>query len=40
MRKLRIMEHLSLDGVVQNSDDGDGFPYSDWDCALPNPGRA
>lgn len=30
MRKLRIMEHISLDGVIQHSvDDGD-FPYSDW----------
>ena len=31
MRKLKIMEHTSLDGVIQHSaDDGDGFPYSDW----------
>ena len=30
MRKLRIMEHISLDGVIQPTADGDGFPYSDW----------
>ena len=30
MRKLRIVEHISLDGVIQHSADDDGFPYSDW----------
>ena len=30
MRKLKIMEHISLDGVVQHSADDDHFPYSDW----------
>ncbi len=30
MRRLRIIEHISLDGVIQHSADGDGFPYSDW----------
>ena len=30
MRKLRIMEHISLDGVIQHSADDDGFPYADW----------
>jgi dihydrofolate reductase len=30
MRKLRIMEHISLDGVIQHSADDDDFPYSDW----------
>jgi dihydrofolate reductase len=29
MRKLKIFEHISLDGVIQHSADGD-FPYSDW----------
>jgi hypothetical protein len=29
MRKLRIMEHISLDGVIQSSGEDD-FPYSDW----------
>ena len=30
MRKLRIFEHISLDGVIQHSADENGFPYSDW----------
>lgn len=30
MRKLKIFEHISLDGVIQHSDDEDGFPYKDW----------
>ena len=30
MRTLKIVEHISLDGVIQHSVDDDGFPYSDW----------
>jgi hypothetical protein len=30
MRKLKIIEHISLDGVIQHSADSDDFPYSDW----------
>jgi dihydrofolate reductase len=30
MRKLRIFEHISLDGVIQHTADDDGFPYSNW----------
>ncbi len=30
MRKLKITEHISLDGVIRHSSDDDGFPYSDW----------
>ena len=30
MRTLKIMEHISLDGVIQQSADNDGFPYSGW----------
>ena len=30
MRKLKIMEHMSLDGVIQHSADENDFPYSDW----------
>jgi dihydrofolate reductase len=30
MRKLKIVEHISLDGVIQHSADEDGFPYSNW----------
>ena len=37
MRKLRIIEHISLDGVMQHSADGDGFPYSDWTAPYRTP---
>lgn len=30
MRKIRIIEHASLDGVIQVSGDGGDFPYGDW----------
>ena len=30
MRKLRIFEHISLDGVIQSSADENDFPYGDW----------
>lgn len=30
MRNLRIIEHISLDGVVQHSADNDNFPYAGW----------
>jgi dihydrofolate reductase len=30
MRTLKIMQHISLDGVIQHSADDDDFPYSDW----------
>jgi dihydrofolate reductase len=30
MRKLKIMEHISLDGVIQHSADDGDFPCSDW----------
>ncbi|HTW32180.1 MAG TPA: dihydrofolate reductase family protein [Candidatus Sulfotelmatobacter sp.] len=30
MRKLRIFEHISLDGVIQASADENNFPYGDW----------
>ena len=30
MRKLKIMEHISLDGVIQHSADDNDFAYSDW----------
>jgi dihydrofolate reductase len=36
MRKLKIMAHISLDGVIQTSDE-DGFPYSDWTAAYRSP---
>jgi len=37
MRKLKIMEHISLDGVIQHSDDDDGFPYADWTAPYRTP---
>lgn len=37
MRKLRIFEHISLDGVIQHSADGDDFPYSDWTVPYRTP---
>ncbi|MBI4911230.1 MAG: dihydrofolate reductase family protein [Acidobacteria bacterium] len=37
MRKLRIIEHISLDGVIQHSADGDGFAYSDWTAPYRTP---
>jgi len=30
MRTIRIFEHISLDGVIQHSDDHDDFPHADW----------
>jgi dihydrofolate reductase len=29
VRKLKIIEHISLDGVIQSSGE-DGFPYANW----------
>jgi dihydrofolate reductase len=37
MRKLRIMEHISLDGVIQHSVDDDNFPYPDWTAPYRTP---
>ena len=37
MRKLKIIEHISLDGVIQHSADGDNFPYSDWTAPYRTP---
>jgi dihydrofolate reductase len=36
MRKLKIMEHISLDGVIQTSGDDD-FPYGDWTAPYRTP---
>jgi dihydrofolate reductase len=40
VRRIRIFEHMSLDGVIQNSsdpgDDGD-FPYGDWTASYRSP---
>lgn len=37
MRKLKIIEHISLDGVIQNTADDDGFPYADWTAPYRTP---
>jgi dihydrofolate reductase len=37
MRKLSIMEHVSLDGVVQHSDDDDGFAHANWTMPWRSP---
>jgi len=37
MRKLKIIEHISLDGVIQHSDDDGDFPYSDWTAPYRTP---
>src|SRR5689334_3054627 len=36
VRTLTIIEHMSLDGVVQNSGE-DGFPYHDWTAPYRTP---
>ena len=37
MRKLRIIEHISLDGVIQHSADDGDFPYSNWTTPYRTP---
>ncbi len=37
MRKLKIMEHMSLDGVIQHSADNGDFPYGDWTAPYRTP---
>lgn len=37
MRNLKIIEHVSLDGVIQHSDDGDGFPHAEWTAPYRTP---
>jgi dihydrofolate reductase len=37
MRTLRIIEHISLDGVIQHSADDGDFPYSDWTTSYRTP---
>lgn len=37
MRRLKIIEHISLDGVIQNSADDGDFPYSDWSVPYRTP---
>jgi dihydrofolate reductase len=37
MRTLKLIEHISLDGVIQNSRDGGDFPYTDWSVPYRTP---
>ncbi|TAL86852.1 MAG: dihydrofolate reductase [Rhodanobacter sp.] len=37
MRRLKIIEHISLDGVIQHSADDDDFPCSDWTAPYRTP---
>jgi dihydrofolate reductase len=40
MRKLKIFEHISLDGVIQHSADENNFPYSNWTLPYRTPAGA
>ncbi len=37
MRTLKLIEHISLDGVIQHSADGGDFPYADWTAPYRTP---
>ena len=37
MKKLTIMEHISLDGVIQTVGENDDFPYGDWTVPYRTP---
>lgn len=37
MRRLRIIEHISLDGVIQVSGENGDFPYGDWTAPYRTP---
>jgi dihydrofolate reductase len=37
MRRLTLVEHISLDGVIQHSSDDGDFPYSDWTAPYRTP---
>jgi dihydrofolate reductase len=37
MRKLKIFEHISLDGVIQHSADDGDFPCGDWTAPYRTP---
>jgi dihydrofolate reductase len=37
MRKLKITEHITLDGVIQHTADDDNFPYIDWNAPYRTP---
>jgi dihydrofolate reductase len=37
MRKLKLFEHISLDGVIQTVADDDNFTYGDWTAPYRTP---
>jgi dihydrofolate reductase len=37
MRKIKIIEHISLDGVIQTTDEDGNFPYDDWTAPYRTP---
>ena len=37
MRKLKVIEHISLDGVVQVSGEDGDFPYGGWTAPYRTP---
>jgi dihydrofolate reductase len=37
MRKLKIIEHISMDGVIQHSGDDGDFPYGEWTVPYRTP---
>jgi dihydrofolate reductase len=37
MRTIRIIEHISLDGVIQVTSENDGFPYENWTAPYRTP---
>ncbi len=37
MRKLKFFEHISLDGVIQNTNEDGNFPYGDWTAPYRTP---
>jgi len=37
LRELKIIEHISLDGVIQHSADDDDFPYGEWTVPYRTP---
>jgi dihydrofolate reductase len=37
MRRLKLIEHISLDGVIQVSNDGGACPYDDWTAPYRTP---
>jgi dihydrofolate reductase len=37
MRNLKLIEHISLDGVIQHSTDENDFPYGEWTAPYRTP---